>query len=346
MDRLFRGMSARLRDLPSSLALWATNRPALAGRLDAHYHATQRRHQPRLPRPEGVDADIVAGLWRDGVYVTTLDALGMGESAPMLRAARQLARAYAAIAHREVQDGTYFNTVPPGAMMYRPEIFAWGLQDRLLDIIEAYLAVPVAYDGAQIIYTVADSREVATRLWHRDREDRRMVKVSVYCNDVGPGDGPFQIVRRFNEHAHDGPFSYPSLDDAGLARHHDGRDAWDVVSCEGRAGTVIFADTARNFHRGEPASARDRKAVFFSYFSRTPRHPFYCERSGLTRAQLGTIAARMPERQRDAILWRQSLPAIARLIPPARISMRRDPASHTTAALLWNEPVIHSHCPD
>jgi hypothetical protein len=49
--------------------------------------------------------------------------------------------------------------------------------------------LPVAYDGASVNYTVADGREVSTRRWHRDWEDRRMLKVAVCLNDVGHGGG-------------------------------------------------------------------------------------------------------------------------------------------------------------
>jgi hypothetical protein len=90
----------------------------------------------------------------------------------------------------------------------------------------------------------------------------------------------------------------------------------DVVSCTGKAGTVIFADTAALYHRGKPARARDRCAIFFN-MNRAPLRPFRCERSTISRAQSTRLAASMPPRQRDCMLWRDSLPFVARIIPPA-----------------------------
>jgi hypothetical protein len=93
----------------------------------------------------------------------------------------------------------------------------------------------------------------------------------------------------------------------------------DVVTCTGKAGTVIFADTAALYHRGKPASARDRCAIFFNYMNRAPLRPFRCERSPISRAQTRRLAASMPQRQRDCLLWRDSLPLVARIVPPTPV---------------------------
>jgi hypothetical protein len=73
----------------------------------------------------------------------------------------------------------------------------------------------------------------------------------------------------------------------------------DVVTCTRKAGTVIFADTAALYHRGKPASARDRCAIFFNYMNRAPLRPFSCERSTISRAQTRRLAASVPQRQRS-----------------------------------------------
>ena len=56
------------------------------------------------------------------------------------------------------------------------KIIRWGLSDRLLDIAGNYLGVPVGYDGANVFFTKADGMEAGPRRWHRDAEDRRMLK--------------------------------------------------------------------------------------------------------------------------------------------------------------------------
>jgi hypothetical protein len=195
-----------------------------------------------------------------------------------------------------------------------------GLQDRLLDIAENYIGLPPAYDGVTINYTIADGREVSTRQWHRDREDRRMLKVAIYLNDVDESCGPFQLIPRHdtmqNDHA---GFNYEQADDAALLERLGPNYLDDVVSCCGPSGTVIFADTARFYHRGKPATARDRMAIFYSYFAHHPRHPFFCERSGIPRNEIARLAERLPPRQQSAALWRQRLSLALRLIPPAAL---------------------------
>lgn len=127
----------------------------------------------------------------------------------------------------------------------------------MLAIAEAYLGLPIAYDGPSINYTVADGREVSTRKWHRDWEDRRMLKVAIYLNDVDAEGGPFQMVKRTDaDRSEVNGYRYDLASDGQMSARlgADFRDA--IVSCEGAAGTVIFTDTAHFFHRGKPAVAR------------------------------------------------------------------------------------------
>lgn len=171
-----------------------------------------------------------------------------------------------------------------------------------------------------INYTVADGREISTRKWHRDWEDRRMLKVAVYLHSVDRAGGPFQMIRRHDLMQNDSDgFVYESADDAEIEQRLGADFATDVVSCEGPGGTVIFTDTARFFHRGKPATERDRATIFYSYFARRPRHPFLCERSGMARRDIARLARDLPERQRAAALWRRQLPIALRLIPPATL---------------------------
>jgi len=176
-----------------------------------------------------------------------------------------------------------------------------------LKIVEGYLGLPPAYDGPKVAYTPADGRQAGTRLWHRDREDRRMMKIAVYLTDVPDSGGPLQCLKR---EVYDGPvnrdFSYPVLTHAQLERKL-GRPIVDddITSCTGPAGTVVFMDTARLYHRGKPALDTARRAVFQSYFSRNPRHPFFCERSDLSRAEMAHFATELSSpAQRNAVCWR------------------------------------------
>ncbi|MBW8753775.1 MAG: hypothetical protein JF595_06435 [Sphingomonadales bacterium] len=273
--------------------------PAIRQRLETDYHDRLSAHAAALPELTGLDPRICEGLRQDGIFVTSLEALGMPASAEMFETARRMAADYAPEAHRRAGAGEKYLMFPSAKVMMQPVLFTWGFADRLLNIAESYLGLPPAYDGMALVYSVADGMEEATRRWHRDREDRRMVRICIYLNHVDADGGPFELDRRGRE-----------------ALQPDDPDA--VRGCTGPAGTVIFADTARCLHRGRPA-ARDRMAIFYSYFSRRPRNSFYCERSGLSRAQISALARELPARQVESALWHRRLPHLLRVIPSAPI---------------------------
>jgi hypothetical protein len=309
-----------LRDLPARTTLKLFNQRHVRRYLGQRHRAALQRHRPAVPPLSAFDAGIVESLDRHGVFVTSLAELGLAGADELVGTAAQLAERFSGEARRRVAEGEPFVVVPSEWIVANPLIHHWGLQDRLLDIAEAYIGLPPAYDGVTINYTVADGREVSTRMWHRDWEDRRMLKIAIYLHDVDENGGPFQIIARHDSSQGDAEgFSYGLAGDAELAARIGPTFAEDIVSCEGLKGTVVFNDTARFFHRGKPATARDRAVIFYSYFASRPRHPFLCERTGMKRAETAFLAQALPPRQRRAVLWRQQLFAALRLIPPASL---------------------------
>ena len=311
---------AWLRDLPARSALRLCNHPRISPALGRRYARAIERHRTSAPVLTGIDARIVAALDRNGIFVTSLSELGLDGGDYLLDNGMRLANRFAAQARARAAAGETFLYIPPDWLPAHPDFFTWGMQDRLLDIARGYIGLPPAYDGVCINYTVADGREVATRKWHRDWEDRRMLKVAVYLHAVDTGGGPFQMIRRHDATQSDARgYRYDLASDAELTERLGGDYARDIVSCVGPAATVIFTDTARFFHRGKPATARDRAAIFYSYFADRPRHPFLCERTGMARTEIARIAATLPDRQRRAALWRERLPLALRLIPSAKL---------------------------
>lgn len=311
---------AWLHDLPARTALRLCNHPRIRPVLGNRYRRALERNRISVPSLSETDAAIVAALERDGIYVGNLSDLGLDGHERLLAEGAMMAGRFADEARRRAAMGEVFLYVPPAWLRDFPAFFEWGLQDRLLDIAQAYIGMPPAYDGVCINYTVADGREISTRKWHRDWEDRRMLKVAVYLHDVDKDGGPFQMIRRLDtaQNDDDGYF-YELASDVELTQRLGADYQEDIVSCEGPRGTIIFTDTARFFHRGKPAVARDRAAIFYSYFADRPRHPFLCERTGMAREDIARIASKMTGRQRRAALWRNRLPLALRLIPPARL---------------------------
>ena len=303
-------------NLGSQLVAW----PPVASRAGTAYIRAREAYKDRLPDLSPADAAIVADIKRTGVHITSIEALGLPGSDALLDRGRALYERYKDEGAHDPDRARSFQAGAADVMANR-EIFYWGLSDRLLDIVEAYLGVPIGYDGINIFFTKADGRQVAARRWHRDVEDRHMVKIAVYLNDVDEGGGPLQVLRRkLPQHDLTVRGKFPILTQEELEhRLADFRMDRDVTTCMGKTGTVVFADTASHYHRGKPATTDDRCAVYFNYFHRVPLRPFRCERSTISRAQISELAEPLPPRQRECLLWRETLPMIARLLPPAPV---------------------------
>jgi hypothetical protein len=303
----------KMLEAPANLGSHFVAWPPIASHMEASYERAKRSHEAHLPRLRDADARIVEDLNKSGVSITSLEAMGL-EGVDGL-----LADAYALIARHFPWTRSF--QADGADILVHDKIIRWGLSDRLLDIAENYLGVPVAYDGINFFFTKADGLEAGTRRWHRDAEDRRMLKIALYLNDVDEDGGPLQVLRRrLPEHDRMVRGKSPILTQKELEKALGDFDAdIDVVTCTGKAGTMVFADTAARYHRGKPASARDRCAIYFNYMSMAPLRPFRCERSTISRAQIRRLAASMPQRQRDSLLWRDSLPLVARVVPPAPV---------------------------
>ncbi len=303
----------KMLEAPANLGSQFLAWPPVASHMEASYERARRAHEAHLPGLRGSDARIVEDLKESAVSVTSLEAMGL-EGVDAL-----LADANALVARHSPWTRSF--QADAADIIAHEEIIRWGLSDRLLDIAENYLCAPVGYDGINVFFTKADGMEVGTRRWHRDVEDRRMLKIALYLNDVDEDGGPLQVLRRrLPDHDRMVGGKFPIMHQGQLEKALGDFDPdRDVVTCTGKAGTLIFADTAAWYHRGKPARARDRCAVYFNYMNRAPLRPFRCERSTISRAQIRRLAASMPQRQRDCLLWRDSLPLVARIVPPAPV---------------------------
>ncbi|HEX6869614.1 MAG TPA: hypothetical protein VF163_00830 [Micromonosporaceae bacterium] len=158
----------------------------------------------------------------------------------------------------------------------------FGLDEPLLDLVEEYLGEPAAYLAAFIRKDYGSTDQSGVQWWHRDWEDRAVVRVIVYLTDVSGADGPFEYVplshaaqcehlrERAGAHDEDLPDFDPVFDEE-LARSVPVA-CWQT--CVGPAGTVLTADAARLLHHAKPAGpGRERVAVLYTYTTRRPRIP-------------------------------------------------------------------------
>jgi hypothetical protein len=312
---------AHLASLPAQIT-WGLSKSAFVedNFLTPRYQKTLSYHQSQLPVLEKSDERIVEALEKTGLCITSLSDLCLPKATEFFKAAQHLTLDLKDIASFPSFDNHEVHA-SKNQLVDHPEIFYWGLNERLLEIIEKYLGLPVAYDGASCFLSVPNGKEIGARAWHRDREDRRMVKVCVYLSDVDEESGPFQCLKPdFNTKVCNAiKYRYKSVFDREMEKLSATSDTQEWVSCTGKAGTVIFVDTARFYHRGKPPTQKPRAAVFFSYFSRRPWHPFFCQRTPLTPKETRLFAHHLSENQRACVNWQDHLPRMVKWIPKSRI---------------------------
>lgn len=307
--------------IPSQIAWWVSKIPFIEENfLYPRYQKTLQEHESKLPILDSIESKIVDELERNGICVTSLKTLGIPNTAEFFTSAKTLVQELRAISLLPESGGKYEILTTPEQLMKHKEVFHWGYNERLLKIIEKYLGLPVAYDGVLFVKSIADGREIGARAWHRDRECRRMIKVCVYLNDVTEEGGPFQCLQpELNSLlCSTVKHRYKSVFNEELKQLNPDAST-GVKTVTGKAGTVFFVDTAKYYHRGQPPTQVNRNAIFFSYFSRCPWHPFFCQRSPFLKEQLNYLTAEASTHQRDSTYWKEALPWFVKLIPRSRI---------------------------
>tara|TARA_E500000318_G_scaffold106256_2_gene114032 strand:+ start:1321 stop:2148 length:828 start_codon:yes stop_codon:yes gene_type:complete len=236
--------------------------------------ASTRRalYRPSRFLANDLDRRIVAGLNKEGAFCTSLAELDLSGSQQMLEVARSACGAL-----RQVDDDyvkSYVSLIDLETMIKNAEIFRWGLNERLLAIVEHYIQQSIFYRGVVGRRDYADGKVSGTRLFHVDGEDSRIVKIIVYLDDVDADGGGFEYISKL-----DGPrpHSIELIDgrvpDAQMA---DLVPEGKWVNAAGVAGTVLFVDTCNIWHRGRVPVSSDRQTLFFCYNSKSPRMPDSC----------------------------------------------------------------------
>ena len=279
-------------------------------------------------RRNAITDEAIASLRSEGVYVSTVERL-LGSAAPAYRQAMadalallQCAPASASVTWRPRGAST---DLAPGDLLARlPALYLFGLSTTLLAIAEQYLRLPVAYHGAVFRHSLVDGNQVGPRLWHRDGEDRHVLRSVVYLNDVDDDGGPFEYVPRATAAARAKALSkVGQRTDAEMAALVP-RELWK--RCVGPAGTVVLADSAQVFHHESLQRGTERAVVMMGHASRQPVNRKLAE-------------SHFPVHQH--------LPALARITRPehhAHVFGWRDLATPAPERSRWDAPAGDSIC--
>jgi len=145
-----------------------------------------------------------------------------------------------------------------------------GVDPRLLDLANAYLEMWSKLEYVDVWYTPPAGRAErrSSQRWHRDFNDRHLLKAFLYLVDVDESAGPFEYVPRSapgGELDRLWPWrplgeNYPPDDE--FAERVNGRS----VTFTAPKGTIIFCNTS-GFHRGGFAEAKPRALATWTWDS-------------------------------------------------------------------------------
>ena len=244
--------------------------------------SSRRRLAHAQPELDDVQRRIVADLTRDGFALLSFGELFPDEA--LWHEIEQQGAAFAARTDRARADGDPSIKVRPGKEFvvrlhsYEARIgpddpwFRTCASRRMLDIANTYVGLQTKLEYVDLWYSVPQpegARRVASQRWHRDFNDRKLVKAFLYLVDVDEQMGPFEYVPGS---AGDGAYakvwpweplgqSYP--DQREFAERVP--DA-SVRTFTGAKGTLIFCDTS-GFHRGGLSTTDPRVLATATYSS-------------------------------------------------------------------------------
>ncbi|MBL1201671.1 MAG: phytanoyl-CoA dioxygenase [Nostoc sp. ZfuVER08] len=257
---------------------WAIKHKISMLYFDLKYYLALWEHSKKLPALTAGDRQILKALKKDGVYVTTLTDLGLNSSSELLKAA------YEQLSQMADPNNAHLEEKLPQIYTVTgiPEIFNWGNDTRLLNIIESYIGLPIAFHGVHLRKDFPSKHQFGTLLWHSDAEDRRIIKIFIYLNDVEQKTGPFEYIPRSLTPIFSWKYiqlyyklfksNYMGIDDEDV-KPVIPKSAWK--SCTGAAGTVIIVDTKNALHHGT-VRTEERSTLFFCYTANPPERPELC----------------------------------------------------------------------
>jgi len=143
---------------------------------------------------------------------------------------------------------------------------------RMLDLANSYLRMWSKLEYLDVWYSVpqpATGERISSQLWHRDYNDKHLLKAFLHLVDVDEDMGPFQYVpgsQPGGRHADAWPWSplgqnYPSEEEL-----EERIPASDVRTFTGPKASLLFCNTA-GFHRGGFSTSAPRVLATVTYSS-------------------------------------------------------------------------------
>jgi Phytanoyl-CoA dioxygenase (PhyH) len=255
------------------------------------YHRMQKSLTP-------VQQLLVTDLKRDGIAISSVEQL-MGKKSPFEELESEVNSCEASLADEISQARTdagkpdrvksyCFHLLGRSQVWDLNSIFLrFAVQRVILDIANAYFGMLTRllyYNVWHNLPMQAEARE--SQLWHRDPEDRHILKVFVYLTDVDYGSGPLSYAP--GTHALGPVKTVPESrllkEGSTYVRRSDDvqmsavipREKW--ITALGPKGTIVFVDT-RGYHKGGLVREHDRVVYTCMFNSQASAYPLRHELS-------------------------------------------------------------------
>lgn len=266
--------------------------PILSGLHESTYARRLADHANRLPALSEQDQAIVDSMRAEGIFATHLSELNLPLTAEAVQTAKALLANPDTFQQNQNKKG-----IPAEVLNQQPDLLLWAMDERLLDIVENYIGLPIFYLGVEVRQEFADGEATGVRKWHIDTEDYRMFKVIIYLNDVDECGGPFEYIPKTDTQQAAQQLRYNSglVSDALMCQVVP-THRWSP--CTGPQGTAVFVDPCSIFHRAKPPSSQDRLSITYHFISQFPLE----FRSDNTFSDQPFIPQRLSPRQRLCLL--------------------------------------------
>ncbi len=154
-----------------------------------------------------------------------------------------------------------------------------GLSAPVLHVVSSYMNLwpKLIYTDAWYSIPMDPGKRIGSQQWHRDPEDKQMVKVYLYFSEVDKSAGAMEYIlgtsnalggrgREIGEWKAAGANLYPSAEVVEQSFSTAQR-----FYCTGPVGTLLFCDTT-GIHRGGISKSSARVVATWTFVTPAPRH--------------------------------------------------------------------------
>ena len=261
----------KVKNIPRKLKREIYRIPPLQAIKDQAYQTALSNHVQLLPNLDDRGKSIVSQLRQEGTCLIPIEELALPTTQSMMSTAFSLADKLRLPSNQVVQANDCEVGSSPEDLREFTEILLWALEPKLLDIVENYIGLPILYQGFAMRKSIADGQYSGIRRWHIDWEDRRIIKIIIYLNDVVAGGGPYDYISRNITSKAIKKLNYYNLGYVSDDEMAEAVPKSNWTSCLGKVGSVVISDTSSVFHRAQPPTDNERFSITFCYTSAMPQ---------------------------------------------------------------------------